>query len=432
MKILLVGGGAREHVIGEYVKKNNYKLYSFLPAKNPGIAKISTEYKIGNILSPEEVLDYALRKEVDAVIIGPEAPLAAGVVDKILDFGISCIGPEKEIAKIETDKIFARKLMTEHDIKGYPEFGVFSKKNKEELNKFIEKKINVAVKPVGLTGGKGVKVTGKQLNDVQEAKFYAAEILDKEGIVLIEEKIEGEEFTIQGFCDGKRVIGSPAVQDHKAAYENDLGPNTGGMGSYTSNKNILPFMTEKDYEEGLEIMNTVLRALKNDTEKEYVGFLYGQFIAAKEGVKVVEFNARLGDPEAINILPILKDNFIEKMIDNNLTSLNFENFATVCKYLVPNGYPENPVLTTVKVQEDKIIEKKGSVYYASVKEENGEIKTSKSRAVALLGISEEIADAENISEECCKYVSGDLYHRRDIGTYELINKRIEHMKKLRT
>lgn len=430
MKILLVGNGAREHAIAEYVKRNGYKLYGFLSAKNPGITRISEEYKLGDILS-SEVSKYAVAKDADVVIIGPEAPLSAGVVDEILDYGISCIGPEKDLAKIETDKIFARKLMEEYAIKGLPKFCVFDNSNKEKISEFIEREGNVVVKPVGLTGGKGVKVMGCQLNGKDEAKFYADEIIGKEGKVLIEEKIDGEEFTIQGFCDGERVIGSPAVQDHKAAYENDLGPNTGGMGSYSSSQNLLPFMSKEDYDEGLKIMNSVLDALKKKTGREYVGFLYGQFMAEKEGVKVVEFNARLGDPEAMNILPILKDNFIEKMIDGNLTELNFEKSATVCKYLVPSGYPDNPESTKVKVEENKILKNNGRVYYASVREENGEIFTSKSRAIGVLGISEEIKDAEKIAEECTRHISGNLYHRRDIGTSELINKRIEHMKKLR-
>lgn len=433
-KILLIGNGAREHAIAESVVKFGYKLYSFMSAKNPGIAKLCNEskggYKIGNILDPEGVAEFAKHKNVDAVIIGPEAPLEAGVSDKILESGIPCISPTKNLARIETSKEFARNLMKTHNIKGYPRFKVFKKDEKKEMFKFIDDLRDVAVKPIGLTGGKGVKVIGKQLNNVEEAKKYADKILDKDNAVLIEEKLEGEEFTLQAFCDGENLASSPLVQDHKTAYENDTGPNTGGMGSYSDKNHTLPFITQEDYDNAVEILKKVIDVLKRDYGK-YVGILYGQFIAAKDGVYVVEFNARFGDPEAMNILPLIKDNWIERILDKKLGSgLKFENKATVCKYLVPAGYPENPVKTEISVDESKF-GGNSKIYYASVYEENGKILSTHSRSIALLGIAETIEEAERIAEDSTKFVKGNLYHRRDIGTKELIDKRVEHIKRIR-
>lgn len=433
-RVLLIGNGAREHAIAESVVKFGYELYGFITAKNPGIVKLCKEYKIGNILDAENVVKFAKGMNADAVIIGPEAPIEAGVSDKILENGIRCISPTKSLARIETSKEFARNLMKEYHIDAYPKFEIFKSGEANEMAEFIDDLQDVAVKPIGLTGGKGVKVTGKQLNNTEDAKVYASKILNADKIVLIEEKLEGEEFTLQAFCDGENLAPSPLVQDHKYAYENDKGPNTGGMGSYSDSNLMLPFVTRRDYEDAIENLKKVIDVLKNGYGK-YVGILYGQFIATKEGVKIIEFNARFGDPEAMNILPLIKDNWIEKILDKKIDSgLKFERYATVCKYLVPANYPENPVKTEISVDEEKILkESKGNakIYYASVYEENGKIFSTHSRAVALLGIGKTIEEAEITAENNIKFVKGNLYHRKDIGTKELIEKRMECMKRIR-
>ncbi|OQX18161.1 MAG: phosphoribosylamine--glycine ligase [Candidatus Altiarchaeales archaeon A3] len=430
-KILLIGNGARENAIAESVVKFGYELYGFMSAKNPGIVKLCKGYKIGNILDAESVVNFTKTINADAIIIGPEAPLEAGVSDKIFENEIPCISPTKSLARLETSKEFARNLMKDHHINAYPKFEIFKSDEIKEMFKFIDDLQDVAVKPIGLTGGKGVKVIGKQLNDVEEAKKYAGEILEKDKIILIEEKLEGEEFTLQAFCDGENLAPCPLVQDHKSAYENDVGPNTGGMGSYSDKDLMLPFVTRADYDDALKNLKKVINVLKKDYGK-YIGILYGQFIATKDGVKIIEFNARLGDPEAMNVLPLIKDNWIEKILDKKLSSgLKFENKATVCKYLVPAGYPENPVRTEISVDESKFGNNNSKIYYASVYEENGKIFSTHSRAIALLGIAETIEEAEKIAENSTKFVKGNLYHRKDIGTKELINKRIEHIKRIR-
>jgi len=429
-KILLIGNGAREHAIAESVVKFGYELYGFMSAKNPGIVKLCREYKIGNILDAESAVHFAKGMNADAVIIGPEAPLEAGVSDKILENEIPCISPTKSLARLETSKEFARNLMKTYNINGYPKFEIFKSNEIKEMFKFIDDLQDVAVKPIGLTGGKGVKVVGKQLNNAKEAKAYAGEILEKDKLVLIEEKLEGEEFTLQAFCDGENLAACPLVQDHKSAYINDVGPNTGGMGSYSDKNFMLPFVTRTDYDDALKNLKKVIDTLRTNYGK-YIGILYGQFIATKDGVKIIEFNARFGDPEAMNVLPLIKDDWIEKILDKKLSSgLKFENKATVCKYLVPAGYPENPVQTEISVDESKF-GFNSKIYYASVYEENGKIFSTHSRAIAVLGIAETIEEAEKIAENSTKFVKGNLEHRKDIGTKELINKRLEHMKMIR-
>jgi phosphoribosylamine--glycine ligase len=441
MNILLVGNGAREHAIIKTLSKSpqEKKLYALMGAKNPGIARITEGYQIGDTCNPNEVALYALKNKIELVVVGPEAPLNAGVVDALEDKNILCASPRKIAAQLETDKTFCRNLLEKHKIKGNPKHGVFSdyKKAAEYIDSI---KHDFVIKPAGLTGGKGVKVLGEHLKDKEDAKKYIREILESKvghiPQVVVEEKLVGEEFTLQAFVDGKKVVGAPMVQDHKRAFDGDKGPNTGGMGSYSNNSFILPFLTEKDYSKGLDIMQATIKAIKKETGVIYKGFLYGQFMATKEGIGLIEFNARLGDPEAMNVLGILDSDFIsicKGMAEGSLEhSATFRKKATVCKYMVPEGYPENPKKNVeLKVDEQSIQNLGGDVYYASVREENGKVISSTSRSVAVLGIADSIAEAEKVAEGSMKYIKGDLFHRKDIGTKELLQRRIDHMKKVR-
>ena len=439
MRFLVVGNGAREHAIAAALKRNkDTELYSFMTAANPGLIGLSEHYSIGDTCSPDAVTKYALEKKIQVAVIGPEAPLGAGVVDKLEEEGILCVGPRKAAAQIETDKSFCRNLMRKHGISGCPAFGIFDRV--DEACNFIDKiGMDVAIKPAGLTGGKGVKIMGEHF-DKAGAKAYAKEILDtKMGVipkVVIEERLVGEEFTLQAFVDGKTVVGMPMVQDHKRAYEGDVGPNTGGMGSYSDAGYVLPFLTKKDYDDGIGVMEETVKAIRKETGVDYRGFLYGQFMATRDGVRNIEYNCRLGDPEAMNVLGVLESDFTgvcEKIAAGKLDkNVNFMKKASVCKYMVPAGYPDNPKNNVeVQVDEKRINAKGGQVYYASVREENGKILTSKSRAIGVLGIADTITDAEKTVEDCMKHIKGDLFYRKDIGTKLLIEKRIAHMKEVR-
>jgi phosphoribosylamine--glycine ligase len=212
--------------------------------------------------------------------------------------------------------------------------------------------------------------------------------------------------------------------------------NTGGMGSYSNAGYVLPFLTKGDYENGLKIMQKTVDAFRKETGIDYKGFLYGGFIVTKDGVKVIEFNARLGDPEAMNILSILKTDFIgilERIIDGNLKDARFEKKATVCKYLVPKGYPDSPKKDAILEVDEEAISRAGAkVYYAAVNEKEGKIYTSSSRSIGILGIGKSIYDAEKIAESAIGFVKGEVDYRKDIGTKELVEKRIRHMAEIRS
>jgi len=432
MNILLIGGGGREHAIAEGIKrsKHNPFLYAVMAKKNPGIAVLCEDFLLEKETEVGKVIEYAKSRNIEMAFVGPEAPLAAGIADALWEAGIPVVGPKKACAIIEFDKAWARNFMKKYGIEGCPAYEVFTEEG--PAHTFIEKLGDVAVKPSGLTGGKGVKVMGDQLPDLEAAKAYASELLEK-GPVVIEERFIGEEFTLQALVDGKSLIFFPAVQDHKRAYEGNLGPNTGGMGSYTDAGELLPFMLPADLEKVKKIMQDTVKALYEETGTGYLGVLYGQFILTASGPKVVEFNARFGDPEAMNVIPLIETDFVDimsAMVKGTLDELpvNFSRKATVCKYAVPAGYPDTP-----EKDSEIIVGNIGgaSVYYASVYEKEGKIYTTSSRAVAALGCAETIDAAEKIAQNALENIRSKLFFRKDIGTAALIQKRIDHMKELR-
>ncbi len=433
-KILLIGNGAREHVIAETLKNSPQKpkIFSFMKANNPGIKSLSEKVSLGNYNELETIKNFAVENEVDFAFIGPEEPLNNGVVDALEKIGVKSVGPKKSLARLETSKSFTRELLSKHKIDASPKFKICS--SADEAREFVEELDEFVVKPDGLTGGKGVWVQGDHFKTKHDGLKYAEKVLKTHNSVVIEEKIEGEEFSLMSFADGKHIFDFPPVQDHKRAFENDSGPNTGGMGSYSVNNHLLPFLTKKDVDDAHEITQKVLHAISKENREPYKGVMYGGFMVTKNGVRLIEYNARFGDPEAMNVLPILNNDLVElsyNVIEGNLNRAkpDFKQLSTVCKYVVPNGYPDNPV----KNQKIEIgyHPEYANLYYASVDMRTDGLYMTGSRAVAFVGIAQNINDAEKIAEKCASEVKGQVFHRRDIGTEKLLMKRIEHMRKIR-
>jgi phosphoribosylamine--glycine ligase len=431
VKVLLIGNGAREHAIAEALVKGGAELYAYMGKRNPGIARLCNErVRVGSLEDFTSIAEFG--KGCTFAICGPEAPLTAGIADSLGAQGIPVAGPSIEAAQLEGSKIFTRTLLQKYNIAANIQFKIFT--SMDGVFDFITQigRENVVVKPDGLTGGKGVKVWGDHLNSVQEIEDYCKEILQGGGRIIIEEKLDGQEFTYMVFVDGEHVIGTPLVQDNKRAYNDDKGPNTGGMGSYSMPDHLMPFISREDVDFAHKQIELTVQALFKETGVKYKGVLYGQFMKCRQGIRLIEYNARFGDPENINILPIMKTNFVDicqQMIDGTLKGpVEFENKATVVKYLVPEGYPVSPkVKCEIKVDEDGMRKVGGRYYYASVSEENGKILTSSSRTVAVLGVADTIEDAEKIAENATKMVHGPLFHRTDIGTKKIIDRRTKHM-----
>jgi phosphoribosylamine--glycine ligase len=428
MKYLVVGGGGREHAIAATLARDETAgLAAAMATRNPGIAPLADALLIAPETDVPRVVRFAVEAGADLALIGPEAPLEAGLADALTGAGIPAFGPVRSAARIETDKAWARSLMTRHGIPGCPEYGLFS--DADEAVRFIrEHPCELAVKPVGLTGGKGVRITGEQV-DREGACAYVREL---GGPVVVEERLEGEEFTLQAFVDGTHLVPMPLVQDHKRAFEGDRGPNTGGMGSYSMRDHGLPFVTDADREAALGIMAAVVRAMAGEGAP-FCGVLYGQFMNTAAGPMVIEFNARFGDPEAMNVLTLLESSLGEiawRCVDGNLgpSDVRFEGSATVCKYLVPAGYPEAPGPSApIRLPDPG----QARLYYANVEERDGALWTLRSRTLAFVGTGATLEEAEEAAERAAAGVTGPVRYRRDIGTRALLEQRCAHMRAIR-
>jgi phosphoribosylamine--glycine ligase len=434
--VLIVGSGAREHAIAVALARSaqQSRLLCFSNALNPGIASLCLEYGIGTITDPAAVTSFACEHKATLAVIGPEAPLAAGVADALLAAGVPVVGPIQSLARIESSKGFARDLLAKYKIPGNPFFQRFTSMDglEEVLNRYANRYV---IKDDGLAGGKGVKVCGDHLLSMDDSLTFARELVEHGHPFVVEEKVEGEEFSLMSFCDGGTLKHMPAVQDHKRAYNGDKGPNTGGMGTYTDADHKLPFLTDKNIAEAQEINQRVAAALAEECGAPYQGILYGGFMATRDGVKLIEYNARFGDPESLNLLTLLQTDLVEicrAIVSRTLAEVDvrFSAEASVCKYVVPEGYPDTPRKGD-EVQLPEELPANATIFLSAVDVQQGKLVATGSRAVAVVGIGETLSDAEAVCEQVVRQIPGPFFHRTDIGTDSVIAGRVDHMKRLR-
>jgi phosphoribosylamine--glycine ligase len=392
---------------------------------------------VGPTDDPEWVADYALKyctaKGVATIaVVSNEEPLAAGVADALHNIGIETVGPTRALAQIESSKTFTRNLLDKNKLAYMnPLWGSFEPGEINRVRSYMHAFKHFVIKPDGLTGGKGVKVLGDHFQTVQEGLDYCNEIFEQGGRLLIEQQQFGQEFSLMSFSDGKTVIDMPLVQDHKRLLDLDQGPNTGGMGSYSMADHRLPICDEYSFQHSRWANRKVIEFLQAEIGQPYKGIIYGNYIITSMGLKIIEFNCRFGDPEVMNVLPILETDFGEILFSittGRLTPkmVQFAPKATVVKYLVPIGHPTEPEAGEIDLSAVQV-DKHTRLYRGAL---DGNQLTG-SRAAAVVGIHEDIYMAEKFAEYEAMQVKGPLFHRKDIGTYEAIERRINNVSAVR-
>ncbi|MEO0293383.1 MAG: phosphoribosylamine--glycine ligase [candidate division WOR-3 bacterium] len=410
MKVLVIGGGGREHAIGWKLSKSKKlsKLY-FAPG-NGGTSLLGKNI---NYSSNEDILNFAIEEKIDFTVVGPEKPLVEGIVDSFLKEGLNIFGPKKDAAQLEGSKAFSKEIMASMNIPtAY--FEIFDDFN--AAKRYIEKKNGkVVVKASGLAAGKGVTVCHSKEEGIKALESLMVEKKFGEAgeTVVIEEILEGEEVSILALISGDKIIPFIPSQDHKRAFDGDKGPNTGGMGAYAP----VPFIRERELSEIKEkIFSPIIKGLGRKGI-EYKGVLYGGLIITKEGPLVLEFNVRFGDPETQAILPLLEDDLLELLLMANEyklpDKLNFSKNFALAVVLASKGYPE-------KYEKDfEVIipsDPTCNIFHAGTELRDGHFYVTGGRVLSCVGVGETLPIAKEKAYQCIRKMEGEkLFYRKDIG-----------------
>jgi len=405
------------------------ELHAVVGHENPSIvdacARSGGSHFVGDVCDARLVADFARAREVDLAMVSADEPLREGVVDALLAQGTRAVGPTSAGAEIEWNKVFARELLAEVAPQAVPLTRVArSAAELEEAMAFFGE-LPLAVKPAGLTGGKGVKVMGPHLADHEAAREYAHELLQAGGAgreVLIEERVDGAEFTIQAISDGRTVVFPPCTYDYPYRFDGDTGPGTGGMGSLSLARPTLPFMTGEHYAQACAIVAAVIARL-HELGRHFSGVMNSGFFATAEGVKVIEFNARFGDPECLNIMRLFDGSWTDAMraIDaRRLTDADvpLRAQASLVLYLVSPDYALRPGPAYEFALDRDALEAQGcEVHFsAAVAAGEGRYRTvGTSRAVALTTIAPTLEQARRTAAAAAARVTV-LEWRRDVGS----------------
>jgi len=414
MKVLVIGGGGREHAIVHKLSQSPKVDKIYCAPGNAGIGLLAecVDIKIGDI---EKLKEFAIKNNIDLTVVGPEMPLVQGIVDEFEKAGLKIFGPNKNAAAIEGSKYFTKHLLSKYNIPT-GRFKAFDKY--QEAMKFLKETwYPVVMKADGLAQGKGVFIV-KDFIEAKEALdlMMKKRIFGASGdIVIIEEMLFGKEASVFAFTDGENILPMVSAMDYKKVYEGDKGPNTGGMGSIAPN----PYLEEETLK---EVMESILKPMVKALQKEgivYKGVLYAGLMLTKEGPKVLEFNARFGDPETQVVLPLLKTDLIDIMeatIEGKLDKIQieWENKKAVCVVAVSNGYPGEYQIGFEITGLEKV--KEAFVYHAGTALKDGKITTSGGRVLAVTTTGDSYEEArEKVYKEIEKIRFDGMYYRKDIA-----------------
>jgi phosphoribosylamine---glycine ligase len=418
MNVLLIGSGGREHALAWKIAQSPRLTKLYIAPGNAGTVACGENLSL-DINDHPTVIHFCKEKQIDLVMVGPEAPLAAGVVDALSVAGIRCFGPTQAAAQIEASKVFAKNFMARHNIPTalYATFNQL-----EDAVQYLESiDYPIVIKASGLAAGKGVILP----ETLGEAKATLEWILVNKAFgeagneVVIEERLSGEEVSLMAFTDGETITPMLPAQDHKRLLDGDKGPNTGGMGAYAP----APIFTLDLIKEALEcVLKPAISGLRDDGTP-FIGVLYAGLILTSNGLRVLEFNCRFGDPETQAVLPLLETDLLdiaEACVNGNLknVNINWKDGAVVCVVLVSKGYPEKAEsgkLVTIEALPDTMV-----CFHAGTKFEEGKIVTSGGRVFGLTAWNDGIESAlDNVYANIGKVEFEGLQYRRDIGKQAL-------------
>ena len=409
MNVLVIGSGGREHAIVEAISRSPKASKIYAAPGNAGIARLAECVAIKDT-DVEGLLSFALEHKIDLTVVGPEAALAVGVVDRFREAGLKIFGPTKAAAEIEASKDFAKRLMVKYDV---PTAGYETFTNYDEAIAYVRKgSLPTVLKYDGLAAGKGVVIATPMEEAEETLKDMLLDTKFGEGRVVIEEFLTGEEFSLMCFVAGNKICPMPVAQDHKRAYDNDEGPNTGGMGAYTE----LPFITAEDHAYAMDkIMQRVAEAMVEEGTP-FTGVLYGGLMKTPNGIKVIEFNARFGDPETEVVLPRLKSDAVDifmAVANNEQPEAEWSEGATLGIVLASKGYPgsydKGFAIRGVEGVESK-------VYHMGTAMKDGELVTAGGRVMIVVAEAPTLREAQQKAEADVQRIECDnLFHRTDIG-----------------
>lgn len=410
MKVLVIGKGGREHALVHAVSRSSRVKKIYAAPGNPGMAKLAECVNIADS-DVEGLTAFAKEQEIDLTIVGPEATLSLGIVDAFQAQGLKIFGPTKDAAQVESSKDFAKRIMAKY---GIPTASYQTFDNKADAIGYVEHQgVPIVIKEDGLKAGKGVTVA-YELKEALDAIEIAFSIPGNR--VVIEECLEGFEFSLICFVCDEMVLPMEIAQDHKAAYDGDKGPNTGGMGVYSPVKKITPEIID-------EAMNSVMIPMAKAMVKEghpFTGFLYGGLMLTKHGIKTIEFNARFGDPEAEVILPRLKTDFcdvIENIMNHSRTELEWDENVALGVVMASEGYPASSTKGAVIEHLDDV---DAMVFHMGTEEQEGRLVTDGGRVLCVSAFGETLEKAyEKAYADVHKIQCDKLFYRNDIGKKDM-------------
>ena len=417
MKVMVIGGGGREHAIIKKLKENKSITEIFALPGNGGIAADALCVDIG-AKDIEKQVEFAVANKIDYAVVAPDDPLVLGAVDELQKVGIPCFGPEKKAAVIEGSKVFSKRLMKKYSIPT-AEYEVFEN-TRDALDYLDRAAMPAVIKADGLALGKGVIIAQTK----EEAKAAVTSMMEDKifgesgSRVVIEEYLTGPEVSVLTFTDGKTIVPMVSSMDHKRALDGDRGLNTGGMGTVAPN----PYYTEEIAKECMEkIFLPTVRAM-NAEGRTFKGCLYFGLMLTKDGPKVIEYNCRFGDPETQVVLPLLESDLFTVMqaVTNGMldkTDVKFKNGCAACVIMASDGYPQK-YQSGFELHIDESV--KDSVFVAGAKRENGVLKTAGGRVLGVTATADTLKKALDSAYEKVNHVHFEnAFWRKDIGAKAL-------------